>query len=142
MGFGASLEGADIILTGAITAFEPDAGGTGAGGVLGALPIIGAIVGLQKKSYIAIDMRLVDARTGAVLSAFQVQGEATDTNLGAALGVILPGAGLGGALKQYEKTPMGKAIAIMVSNALDEIIRRTPSSYFRYHPDGTPYQAN
>ncbi len=94
-------------------------------------------MGLQKKSYIAIDMRLVDARTGAVLSAFRVQGEATDTNLGAALEAILPGAGLGGALKQYEKTPMGKAIAIMVSNALDEIIRRTPSSYFRYNPDIT-----
>jgi hypothetical protein len=33
---------------------------------------------------------------------------------------------------------MGKALAVMVSSAVDELIKRIPRSYFRYGPDGQP----
>lgn len=135
-----NLQGAELLVVGSITAFEPDAGGTrwGGGGILGGL--LGAFGADQKRSYVAVDMRIVDAQSGAIVSAFRVEGEATDVDYGGVLGVLVPGAAFGGGLKQYEKTPMGKALAVMVSNAVKEIINRTPRSYFKYAPDGKPYQ--
>lgn len=132
------LQGAEILITGTITAFEPDAGGTrgGGGGLLGGL--LGAVAGGQKKAYVAVDFRAVDVRTGAVVAAFRVEGEASDTDFGGLLGALVPGAALGGALTQYQKTPMGKALAVMVGKAVEELIRRIPSSYFKYGPDGQP----
>jgi len=108
------LQGAEILITGTITAFEPDAGGTrgGGGGLLGG--VLGAITGGQKKAYVAVDFRAVDVRTGAVVAAFRVEGEASDTDFGGLLGALVPGAALGGALSQYQKTPMGKGLAVMV----------------------------
>lgn len=130
------LQGAEILITGTITAFEPDASGTrgGGGGFLGGL--LGAVAGGQKKAYVAVDFRAVDVRTGAVVAAFRVEGEASDTDFGGLLGALVPGAALGGALSQYQKTPMGKALAVMVSKAVEELIRRIPPSYFKYGPDG------
>lgn len=135
-----NLQGAELLVVGSITAFEPDAGGTrgGGGGILGGL--LGAFGGGQKRSYVAVDMRIVDAQSGAIVSAFRVEGEATDVDYGGLLGILGPGAALGGELKQYEKTPMGKALAVMTSKAVEEIIKRTPRSYFKYAPDGKPYQ--
>ncbi|WP_301336774.1 CsgG/HfaB family protein [Thermus scotoductus] len=132
------LQGAEILITGTITAFEPDASGTrgGGGGFLGGL--LGAVAGGQKKAYVAVDFRAVDVRTGAVVAAFRVEGEASDTDFGGLLGALVPGAALGGALSQYQKTPMGKALAVMVSKAVEELIRRIPPSYFKYGPDGQP----
>jgi len=135
---GQQLQGAEILITGTITAFEPDAGGSrgGGGGIIGGL--LGGIMGGQKKAYIAVDFRAVDVRSGAVIAAFRVEGEATDADIGGALGALIPGAALGGALSQYQKTPTGKAIAVMVSKAVEEFIRRIPPSYFKYGPDGQP----
>ncbi len=132
------LQGAEILITGTITAFEPDASGTrgGGGGFIGGL--LGGIVGGQKKAYVAVDFRAVDVRSGAVVAAFRVEGEASDTDFGGLLGSLVPGAALGGALSQYQKTPMGKALAVMVGKAVEELIRRIPPSYFRYAPDGRP----
>lgn len=131
------LQGAEILITGTITSFEPDAGGTrGGGGLLGG--VLGAVTGGQKKAYVAVDFRGVDVRTGAVVAAFRVEGEASDTDFGGFLGSLIPGAALGGALSQYQKTPMGKALAVMVGKAVEELIRRIPPSYFQYGPDGRP----
>lgn len=135
-----NLQGAELLVVGSITSFEPDAGGTrgGGGGFLGG--VLGALGGGQKRSYVAVDMRLVDAQSGAIVSAFRVEGEATDVDYGGILGFLVPSAALGGSLRQYEKTPMGKALAVMTSKAVEEIIKRTPRSYFKYAPDGKPYQ--
>lgn len=135
---GQQLQGAEILITGTITSFEPDAGGSrgGGGGLVGGL--LGMLGGGQKKAYVAVDFRAVDVRTGAVVAAFRVEGEATDSDFGGLLGSLVPGAALGGALSQYQKTPMGKALAVMVGKAVEELIRRIPPSYFRYGPDGRP----
>lgn len=127
------LQSADLLITGTITSFEPEAGrSSSGGGVLGGL--LGAVGVSQKKAYIAVDFKVVDVRTSAVVAAFRVEGEATDTNFSGALGALAPA--LGGALGQYQKTPMGKAIALMAASAVDELIKRIPRQYFKYGPDG------
>ncbi|WP_081892757.1 CsgG/HfaB family protein [Thermus scotoductus] len=129
------LQSADLLIAGTITAFEPDAGRFSGGGA-----VLGGILGVagisQKKAYIAVDFRVIDVRSGAVVAAFRVEGEATDTNIAGTLGALAPA--LGGALGQYQKTPMGKAIALMVANAAEELIKRIPAQYFKYGPDGRP----
>ncbi|MGQ9735192.1 MAG: CsgG/HfaB family protein [Thermaceae bacterium] len=128
------FSGADLIVTGAITAFEPDASGVGG---LGAIPFIGGIVA-QKKAYIRVDVRIVDVRSGAILAAFPVEAEATDTKIGA--GGLSRTNPLIGGLGVYNNTPMGKALAIMVESATQAIINRIPKTYFRYDPTGKPLE--
>ncbi|MGQ9691997.1 MAG: CsgG/HfaB family protein [Thermaceae bacterium] len=126
--------GADLIITGAITAFEPDASG---GGGLGAIPFIGGVVA-QKKAYIRVDVRIVDVRSGAILAAFPVEAEAADTKID--VGGLLGNNPLIGGLGAYSNTPMGKALAIMVESATQAIINRIPKTYFRYDPTGKPLE--
>lgn len=125
--------GADVIVTGVITGFEPNASGSGG---IGAIPFIGGLVS-QKKSYIRVDVRLVDTRSGAILSAFPVEAEATDTNIAGLGGGFIP---LVGGLSTYNNTPMAKALAIMIDAATQAIIERLPKSYFRYDATGRPVQ--
>jgi curli biogenesis system outer membrane secretion channel CsgG len=128
--------GADVIVTGVITGFEPNASGSSG---LGAIPFIGGIVS-QKKSYVRVDFRLVDTRTGAILSAFPVEAEATDTNFAGLGSGLLPGGLLAGGLRTYNNTPMAKALALMIEAATQTIIDRLPKNYFRYDPTGKPIQ--
>lgn len=72
----ATLEGADLIIVGAITAIDPGVDG-------GALPIpipLGRDVGFgilnvrAARGYVAMDLRVIDARTARVLNATSVEG--------------------------------------------------------------------
>lgn len=133
-----SFTGADLIITGVITGFEPNASGSSG---LGAIPFIGGLV-QQKKSYIRVDMRIVDTRTGAIIAAFPVEAEATDTNFAGAGVGLLPGGlgGLVGGLRTYSNTPMAKALALMIEAATQAIIERVPESYMKYDATGKPIQ--
>ncbi|EDM24217.1 CsgG/HfaB family protein [Caminibacter mediatlanticus] len=73
------MEGTDILVVGAITAFEPKAGGFGIGGVTIPLnvPVIGGIKFAKNDAYIALDLRLVDISTGRVLAATTIEGKAS-----------------------------------------------------------------
>ncbi|MBN2140806.1 MAG: CsgG/HfaB family protein [Desulfovibrionaceae bacterium] len=126
-----SMEGADILVTGGITAFEPDAGGMG--GALGAgfLGILG-ISGQAKEAYIAADIRLVDVRRGRVINATKVEGRASSFKLGGIGGGIIGSVPLGGALGGYKNTPMEKAVRTMLDAAINEIVKLVPESYYRY----------
>lgn len=133
-----SFTGADLIITGVITGFEPNASGSSG---LGAIPFIGGLV-QQKKSYIRVDMRIVDTRTGAIIAAFPVEAEATDTNFAGVGAGLLPGglSTLVGGLRTYNNTPMAKALAIMIEAATQAIIERIPESYMKYDATGKPIQ--
>lgn len=72
----ATLEGADLIIVGAITAIDPGVDG-------GALPIpipLGRDIGFgilsvrAARGYVAMDLRVIDARTARVLNATSVEG--------------------------------------------------------------------
>lgn len=122
------IEGAELLVTGTITEFEPDAGGIG-GVVVTGIPLLSAAGGGVKTSHLALDIRVIDAKTSRIVAAQSVQGKAHD--LGGAIGLVGPiplGIGLGG----YSKTPMEKAVRICLQAAVDFIARQTPAQYYRY----------
>ena len=122
------LEGAELLVLGAITGF--DAGISG-----GALPIpipLGdrgdfGIMNLRfKKGYIAMDLRVLDARSGRVLSSVAVNG--TNQRFGMDFNVHLRGkhhdVKLPGVLTFFANTPVGDALQKMVTAAVEHIAKR------------------
>lgn len=127
------LEGADILVLGAITAFEPETEEIGAGGgVIVPLPGFGGIRLGKKDAYIAAEIRLVDVRTGRVVNATRVEGRASSWKVGTAGGGLISDVALGGGLKVYRNTPMERAIQVMLDNAVRAISQMVPESYYRY----------
>ena len=129
-----TLEGADILLTGAITAFEPNAEGTGGGGLAIGLPFGLGIGGKTKKAYIAANIRMVDVRTGRIIDSAKVEGKASDFKFGVVGGAMVGGVVLAGGFEKYKNTPMEKAVAVMLDNAIKEIVKSVPEDYYRYKP--------
>ena len=130
-----TLEGADILLTGAITAFEPNAEGAGGGGI--GITLFGGlgIGGKSKKAYIAANIRLVDVRTGRIINSVKVEGKASDFKFGVIGGAVVGGVVLVGGFEKYKNTPMEKAVAVMLDNAVKKITESVPDNYYRYKPD-------
>lgn len=126
------MEGAELLITGAVTEFEPGAsgGGGGIGGWGGG--VAGGILGGINKAHIAIDMRVVDTRTSRVVAATSVEGQATDFNLGG----VLVGSHVGGGLGGYSKTPMEKAVRVALGEAVNFIVSKTPAQYYHYGASG------
>ena len=131
------IEGAELIITGAVTEFEGNAGGTQASGFGGGwldssvTSIVGAVTGGHRSAHIAIDVRVVDTKTSRIVAATSVEGEATDVNFGGALSAYSGGA-FGGALSSWENTPTEKALRICIQKAVDFIASKTPEVYYRH----------
>jgi curli biogenesis system outer membrane secretion channel CsgG len=133
------IEGAELLITGAVTEFEGAASGVGGGiGGIGGTAgrIIGGIGGGMKKAHMAIDMRVIDARTSRIVAATSVEGEATDFALGGALAGAGSGGALGGALGGWSKTPTEKALRICIQEAVKFIVSKTPPTYYHYGANG------
>jgi curli biogenesis system outer membrane secretion channel CsgG len=131
------VKGADLLVMGAVTGWEPGTsgggGGIGGGGLLGqASALFGAVKGAYSKSSMAMDIRIVDTKTSEVLAATRVEGVAKDVNLGAALAGFGGRGGMAGGLGGYAKTPMEKAIRTCLYNATRFIAENTPQEYMRY----------
>jgi curli biogenesis system outer membrane secretion channel CsgG len=122
------IEGAELLIMGAVTEFEP--GSSGIGGSVGgsAGRVIGGVLGGLKKSHVAIDIRVIDTSTSRVVSATSVEGEARDFNMGG----ILVGSDVGGGLGGYSKTPVEKAIRMALGEAVKFIVSKTPQKYYHY----------
>lgn len=132
-----AVKGADLLVMGAITGWEPGTsgggGGLGGGGMLGtASALFGAVKGAYKKSSMAMDIRIVDTHTSEVLAATRVEGVAKDVSLGGALAGFGGSGGMGGALGGYAKTPMEKAIRTCLYEATKFIAENTPQEYMKY----------
>ncbi len=140
------IEGADLLIMGTITEFEPGTAGAGGekevsfplpgrirreiGDVLGGHKIGGGF----KKAHLALIVKVVDARTGRRLASEQIEGSATDIEgLGA-----LSGGVLAASLHGYSKTPMEKAVRIAIEEAVKMIIAKTPERYYRTSTPSTP----
>lgn len=126
------IEGAELLITGAVTEFDGNASGTrgGGGGLLGG--VLGAVAGSVQKAHMAIDVRVIDAKTSRILAATSVEGSSTDVDLGAALGTYWGGGALGGALSSWENTPKEKALRQCIERAVEFIVSKTPPVYYRY----------
>lgn len=130
------VEGADLLIKGSITEFEPGSAGMSAGAGLGVFgwpgAIIGGVLGGLRQSHVAMVIQVVDARTTRILFSTTVEGKANDFNIGGALAGF--GGGFGGmaGLGTYQKTPVEKAIRIAIIQAVKELSSKTPQTYFRH----------
>lgn len=124
------LEGAQMLVVGAITAF--DAGLDG-----GAIPIpvplsgrgdFGVLQISGKRGYVAMDLRVIDVKTGRVLSSTAVEGK--NWRFGFDLtGFFRFGRGaiaLPGLLKYFSNTPVEEALQKMVTAAVERIAEQAP----------------
>jgi curli biogenesis system outer membrane secretion channel CsgG len=126
------LEGAELLVAAAVTGFDPGTSGLG-GNIGGLIPgrlgsVLGGIGIGVKKASIAMDLRVIDVRTGRVVAATAAQGEASAF----AAGVGGAGGGLGGGLGGFAKTPMETAIREMVQKAVEFVVAKTPAIYYRH----------
>jgi len=124
------IEGADLLIEGTITEFEPGTSGAegGLGGILSRHSgVVGGIFGGVKTSHVAMIVKVIDAKTGRRLASEQVEGKATDIE---GLG-NMSGSRLAGSLGGYSKTPMEKAIRVSIEEAVKLVVAKTPSQYYR-----------
>ncbi len=104
------LEGAEFLVVGAITGFEPNYRG------------VKTAVGGAKQSYVAVDLRIIDSKTGRVVSTVTVEGKATDSLISTGM-LRWVGAGpLASSLRAWSNTPIDKAIRICIDKAVDFIV--------------------
>lgn len=121
------IEDADILVTAAVTGFDP--GGAGAKASVGGFGgLFNSVTGSFKQAHVAIDLRVIDVDTGRVISATSVEGKAT----GVGGGVRGYGGKLGGGLSGFANSPMEKAIREMIQAAVNHVVKQTPAEYYRY----------
>lgn len=129
------IKTADIIVTAAVTEFEPQASGGSAGiggGGSVASGVLGGLLGASmNKAHMALDIRVVDTSTSEVLAATRVQGQASDVSGGFMMGFMGNWA-LGGGLSAYANTPMEKAIRVCIIEAVRYISQVIPANYYKY----------
>ena len=131
------IEGAELLITGAVTEFEGQASGGGGGaagsGLFGtAGRLIGSIASAHSTAHMAIDVRIIDTRTSRIVAATSVEGKATDVNMGVALLGSSGGAALGGSLGAWKNTPIEKALRQCIQAAVDFVVSKTPKVYYRH----------
>lgn len=115
--------GARYLVRGAITKFNPNAGGGGlsVGGLGGGLLGAGA---RSRTATVTISLRLIDTTTGQVVATVNAQGSASSQDVDAGL-VNKKGATLG--LSAFRGTPLGKACEDAIRKAVDKIVLDTGS---------------
>lgn len=129
------LEGAELLVAAAVTGFDPGVagGGGGMGGAVGGLlgrragQAVGAVAGGFRRAHLALDLRVIDTKTGRVVAANSVEGSATE--FGGSLGVA--STSFGGALGGFAKTPMERAIREAIQASVDAVVANTPRTYYR-----------
>lgn len=124
-----ALEGAQYLVAAAITAFD-----TGSEGGAVPIPIPGVInsdvaaLGVLnlgfKKGYVAMDVRVLDAKTGRVLHAGAVEG--SNTKVGVDLAAVAAARGIGitqvpNLIRAFKNTPVEQALQKMSIAAVGEI---------------------
>jgi len=99
------LEGAELIIRGSVTEFEPKCKG-------GAVLIMAA-----QQACITLNLRIVDARTGRVVNATTVEGRSGTAGVGLVFATGTLPVGLGA----WSKTPMESAIRNCIETAVQHI---------------------
>jgi len=126
---------ADLLITVAVTEFDPELSGgrdgLGGGGGVGSGTLGGLLGASFKKAYMALEMRLSDTATSEVIATRRVQGQASDISGSFAAG-FFGNWGLGARLYAYASTPMEKAIRVCIIEAARYLVQATPANYYKY----------
>lgn len=130
-----NIRTADLVITAAVTEFEPQASG-GAAGIGGGSRIGKGFLGVglggsTNKAHMALDIRIVDTSTSEILASTRVQGQATDIAGGIGIG-FLGSWGLGAGLSGYANTPMEKAIRACIIEAVRYLSQTISANYYKY----------
>lgn len=122
------IEDADIMVTAAVTGFDP--GTAGASGKLSGVvsDLLGGVTGAFQQAHVAIDLRVIDVDTGRIIAATSVEGKAS----GFGGGISGIGGPLAGGLGGFAKGPMETAIRKVIQAAVKEVVNKTPKTYYRY----------
>lgn len=103
--------GAQYLIDGTVTAYEEDTSNTGGG-----ISVKGiSLGGSSSRAYLAIDLRVINATTGAIEYVRTIEG----TSKGGGISLGISRGGFGGALASEKKTPAGKAIRAALVEATD-----------------------
>ena len=135
-------------MVGAITGFDAAAAGAGGGGFPVPIPLNRGqdmiVLDIEvRKAFVSMDLRVIDTRTGRIVSTVAVEGSARKF-----------GAGLSGyahtryggmvhvpvLLRGFANTPVERAISQMVDAAVANIVEKTPTEFFHVStaPPATP----
>ena len=132
-----SVVGARLIVTAAITDFEDSGGSRGGAGAAtgkGLKGILGGVVGGSKKTYMAINLEVVDVETSEIIASEQIDATVTDVNFGALLGGAIGGAGAVGGLSGWDKEPKGKALQEIINATTLYLEESIPERYYTESP--------
>ena len=137
------IEGAELMLTGAVTEFEPEKFGLG-GGIIGLGTLITSAVLHEKnphipiaaatyiESHIALDVRLIDTATSGILAAVSVEGYGQDWGGGVIAEVGGGRSRLPLAFGTFQKTATEKAIREAIDLAVAAVAIKAPKQLFNY----------
>jgi curli biogenesis system outer membrane secretion channel CsgG len=128
---GAQLDVADVMVSGAVTEFEGEASGSDFQMGMPSVPFSASHGG--KTSQMAIDIRVVDVRSGRLLMARRVTGSADASKGGFGASPKVSGEALPFSFGAFRNTPMEKAIRDAVIQASQYVANNLPPAYFR-HP--------
>lgn len=140
------IEGVELLVLGALTAFELKKSGGSAGAsilktIISNLPYVGPVVSGEgsegeiawEKAYLAMDLRVVDTRTSRVLAVTTVEGTATKASLGASDTRGTSDAGsLSSSISFFANTPVEVALRKMVDKAVGFVVSKTPEHHYHY----------
>jgi curli biogenesis system outer membrane secretion channel CsgG len=126
------IEGAELLITGAVTELKGIGEDSDAGGSTISLGKLFSLV--SRKAHIAIDVRVIDVRTSRIVAATSVEGKATSVKLRLkqADDDDSDGEALNSKLAIWRNTPIGKAMRICIQRAVDFIASKTPAVYYRH----------
>jgi len=130
------MESADLLVTGAITSFEPNA--SGGGGMLGGLKnkAFGSVGVSSNKAKIAMELKLIDIRTRRVLKSKTVKAESKQWSTDMTGGGYTKDLVLDGAMGVYSNEPMEEAVRAALAKSLELISKEVPEEYYRYSGQG------
>lgn len=125
-----------VIISAAVTEFEPQASGgrSGVGGGGGVKSgSFGGLLGISaNNAHITLEIRIVEALNSAVLSTTKVQGQASGISEKSSGSVIQDTGPLGKELAGYANTPMEKAIRSSIIEATRYLAQAVPKEYYKY----------
>lgn len=140
------IEGAELLVLGAVTAFEPEAMGVG-GALLGIGTLVGSAILHEKhsavpvaaatytESHVAVDLRVVDTATSRILATVSVEAKGYDVGGGFITEIGGGRARLPLAFGGFQKGATEEAIRKAIDLGAAEIARRTPAEYYRHRDE-------